>query len=147
MYASELTRRGIFDAIAARRCYATDGPRILLDYELTVDGRALKMGEEGALASGPRQLNIHVAASENLAKIEILRNCQVVHTFTPDCRSGDFEWVDTDELDSHLIRETPFGDEPFALYYVRVTQDDDHKAWGSPIWLSEKGQGGVERGR
>jgi len=133
--AAELTRRGIFDAIAARRCYATDGPRILLDYKLKTGKCSLRMGEEGPLSGGPRRLSIHAAACTALATVEVLRNCEVVQTFTPAGRSAHLEWVDTDELEAHLIRETPFGDSPFAFYYVRVTQEDGRRAWGSPIWL------------
>ncbi len=136
VHAPELTRRAIFDAIRARRCYATDGPRTLLDWELTIDGRTLRMGEEGALTSGPRTISIHAAAPERIARVEVLRNCEVVHTLTPGERWGDWEWTDTADLEPHLIRETPFGDAPFAFYYVRVTQDDGRRAWGSPIWLS-----------
>lgn len=138
VYAAELTRRAIFDAIVARRCYATTGPRILLDYELQAGGQVLRMGQEGRVHESPRTLRISVAGCERLASVEILRNCELVHCIEPGERHGEFEWVDTDDLNEHLIRGTPFGDKPFALYYVRVTQEDDHKAWGSPIWLSEE---------
>ena len=137
VYAAELTRRGIFDALVARRCYATTGPRILLDYELAADGSVLRMGQEGRVPDGARTLRISVAACERLARVEILRNCQVLHCLEPGARYGEFEWTDADDLREHLIRETPFNDAPFAVYYVRVTQADDHNAWGSPIWLSE----------
>ncbi len=136
VYARDLTRRGIFDAIAARRCYATDGLRILLDYELTTGDCTLKMGQEGVLSEGPRRLSIEVATCGALAEVEVLRNCEVVETLTAGGRSGRLEWVDTDDLEAHLIRKTPFGDRPFAFYYVRVTQGDGRRAWGSPIWLS-----------
>ena len=39
VYAEELTREAIFDALAARRCYATTGERILLGIE--ADGQAM----------------------------------------------------------------------------------------------------------
>ena len=140
VHAQELTRRAIFDAICARRCYATDGPRILLDWELTVDGRTLVMGEEGPLTGGPRSIAIHVAGCEPIASIEVLRNCRVVHRIEADDWFGDWEWTDADDLAADLIEETPFGDAPFAVYYVRVTQADGRMAWGSPIWLSEDGE-------
>jgi len=139
VYAEALTRRAIFDAIVARRCYATDGARILLDYELEADGRVLRMGEEGRLPEGRRTLRLSVAGCERVAKVEVLRNCKVVHCIEPGERHGEYEWTDSEDIGSHLIRETPFGDAPFALYYVRVTQEDDRKAWGSPIWLSAVG--------
>ena len=136
VYAAELTRRAIYDALIARRCYATTGPRILLDYELEADGELLRMGQEGLAPCGARTLRISVAGCERIARVEILRNCEVVHCIEPGDRHGEFEWTDAADLSAHLIRETPFGDPPFALYYVCVTQTDDHKAWGSPIWLS-----------
>jgi hypothetical protein len=136
VYAAELTRRAIFDAIVARRCYATTGPRILLDYELEADGEVLRMGQEGRVPNGPRTLRISVAGCDRLARVEVLRNCEVVHSVEPRERCADLEWSDADDLSAHLIASTPFGDAHFALYYVRVTQADDHKAWGSPIWVS-----------
>ena len=136
VHAAGPTRRGIFEAIRARRCYATDGPRILLDWELKVGGRTLRMGEEGQVADGAREIRIEVAGCESIVSLEILRNCEVVHVFRPGARWGGFAWGDTEDLRTQLIAETPFGDAPFACYYVRVTQEDDRRAWGSPIWLS-----------
>ena len=135
VHAAGLTRRAIFDAIRARRCYATDGPRILLDYSVTVGDAVLKMGEEGRLNAASRHFRIQVAGCEALSSVEILRNGEVVHYVTPGELHGNYEWKDTADLDAHLIRETPFGDQPFVYYYVRVSQEDGRKAWGSPVWL------------
>jgi hypothetical protein len=95
----------------------------------------LKMGQEGAMTPDSRRLTIDVAGCRRLAKIEVLRNCQVVHEVVPGSRFGTFEWEDVEDLAALLIRETPFGDAPFLFYYVRVTQEDGHRAWGSPVWL------------
>ena len=65
MLARTLTREGIWEAIKARRCYATSGQRIALSVQ--ADGHP--MGSEFSVSGAPR---IRVAA-EGTADIEEIR--------------------------------------------------------------------------
>jgi hypothetical protein len=66
--AEELTREAIFRALKGRRCYATSGPRILLD--VTCNGHAI--GEAFAL-DGPTTIHARVVGTTGLDAVEILR--------------------------------------------------------------------------
>ena len=122
--ASACTREAIFDALEARRCYATTGPRILLD--VTVDGQP--MGSEisrGAKATIP--IDVRVTGTSALASVEIVKLV-----------GGDFVTVKTAALDPGAETSTlAFVDslDASTLYYVRVLQTDGEMAWSSPVWI------------
>jgi hypothetical protein len=69
VYAPELTRRGIWDAIHARRCYAVTGDRIGLSFGIN----GATMGEEMD-ASGPRTVTVEVAGCDALDRVEVVKN-------------------------------------------------------------------------
>jgi len=74
VYASAKTREALFEALRARRCYGTTGPRILLWTEM--DG--WPMGAVCEVAGAPR-LRVHAAGTAPLEWIEVLRGTSVVH--------------------------------------------------------------------
>jgi len=120
---SELTREAVWDALYARRCYATTGTPIALD--VTLNG-AVMGSERAALAIGdvPR-LSVNCVGSNGIDQIRVIKNGRVVY-----CELGygsptvSFEWQDPS-----YDRAEPSG------YYVRVVQVDHESAWSSPIWL------------
>ena len=69
MYAPELTRKSIWQAIQNRRCYALTGDRIELDVRLN-DAR---MGEE-IMAGGEREIRVTARGRDVLDKIEVIKN-------------------------------------------------------------------------
>lgn len=119
----ELTREAVFDALYARRCYATTGPPIGLD--VTLDG-ALMGGELPQLAGGRRpKLAIRCEGSAGIDHIRIVKNARVVATLP--CHgefAADAHWEDRD-----------YDNEKPNSYYVRVVQKDRESAWSSPIWV------------
>jgi hypothetical protein len=70
-----LDRDGLWEALWARDCYATNGERILL--ELTGDGRP--MGSEFD-ADAPPELAIAIEGTDALESVEIFRGTTVIHT-------------------------------------------------------------------
>ncbi|MEX0831867.1 MAG: DUF3604 domain-containing protein [Nitriliruptoraceae bacterium] len=75
VFASELTREGLFEAMKARRCFATTGARIHLD--VRCDGHW--MGEDVTVDGSPT-LEVAVAGTAPIEKVEILRGTDVIHT-------------------------------------------------------------------
>ncbi len=75
-YVRSLDRTGLWEAMKARRCYATTGPRIVLDVD--ADGHC--MGEEYDAASPPR-IAVQVAGTADLECIEIMRGLDIAHRF------------------------------------------------------------------
>lgn len=133
--AEEHTRESLMKALFERRCYATTGERIILGLYLA----GLPMGSEVSTQQKPglminRHLSGFVAGTTKLATVELIRNGQVIKTFTSDSYHLDFEFDDMTPLEKHTLSPTG-ATNPFAFYYVRVTQKDHHMAWSSPIWV------------
>ncbi|HEX5167290.1 MAG TPA: DUF3604 domain-containing protein [Thermomicrobiales bacterium] len=84
--APDLTRESLWDALRARRCYGTSGPRIILD--LSVSGHP--MGSEPTLTEPPL-VRCHVIGATDLDTIEIRRGLETVHVehLLPQPRPGD----------------------------------------------------------
>jgi hypothetical protein len=120
--ASANTREAIWEALEARRVYATTGPRILLD--LRVDGRPMGSVFEGAGAEPPR-IRLAVAGTAPLEQVELVRGQGAVY------RQLEVPTDGGDRVYLELRDEQVEGD---ALYYLRVLQVDGEMAWCSPIW-------------
>ena len=119
VWAAEKTRPAIFDAISSRRTYAATD-RIVLDFR--IDGAIL--GEEIDLAGRPVTVKLRALGTAPITELEIIRSGKVIHQSRPNVRELKFEYTDPDPLGGH------------SFYYVRLRQQDDNFAWGTPIWVS-----------
>ncbi|HEY4831284.1 MAG TPA: DUF3604 domain-containing protein [Waddliaceae bacterium] len=133
--ANEYTRSALFEALYNRSCYATTGERIVLGLFLA----GLPMGTEtNTLDKHGLNINRHlsgyVAGTSNLKSIELIRNGKVIKTFHPETYHYDFTFDDLTPL-LQVTVDAKDKKPPFVFYYLRVTQDDDHMAWSSPIWI------------
>lgn len=122
VYADSLTRRGILDALRARRCYGTTGSRMILTF--TADGKP--MGSE-LQCSRPPLLRVEVHAPAAIDRVEIVRNGKVCHTERPSGTTGRFTYRDRDMSEENVY------------YYVRITQVDGHMGWSSPVFVQNVG--------
>ena len=123
VYAEDLTREAILDAIRARRTFGTTAARIFLD--VRVNG--LLMGETAPEAAGrPVQVKIKVRCPQDIDRIEVCRNNRFVYVNQPEKREADLTFLDNDPIAG------------YSYYYVRVTQKDGEMAWSSPVWLGVK---------
>ena len=131
--AENLSRDAIFEALMARRCYATTGSRIFIDFSI----EGCTMGEELA-AHRPPHIHAHVVGTAPLLTVDLIRNGEVVQSVP-----GRGERL-TLSLRDHDI---PDGRN---YYYVRVVQkgnDEQYpanlavargtRAWSSPIWVNK----------
>ncbi len=121
--APELTRAAVFDALHARRCYATTGTPMLLDVRA---GGAVMGSERPAVPPDSHPvLAIACTGTNGLDHLRIMRNARVAATIPCHGERGiDLEWEDP----------AAAGTAPLA-YYVRVVQKDRESAWSSPIWF------------
>lgn len=84
VWAKELTRESLFEAIRARRTYAATGDRIGLEF--SINGHA--MGSD-VPATADRQIDVRVEGQDSIAMIELIRNGQVIQRHFPeDHQSG-----------------------------------------------------------
>ncbi len=113
-------RAAILDATRKRHCYgATDN--IVLDVR---SGDHL-MGDEFTTNQTPK-LTLTVIGTGKLAKVEILRDSEVVATFKPKGAEHRSDWTE------------PLPQQGTHYYYVRVLQANGEIAWGSPMWITVK---------
>ncbi len=122
VYTETLTRRGILDALRARRCYGTTNGRIILRFD--VDGH--QMGEIWTATSSEydsREVHVFVAGTAPLKVVEVICNNEAVYSWHPGGLDGRFSWSDKRRLDHPMY------------YYARIVQADEEMAWSSPVWI------------
>jgi len=132
----ENTRQSIWEALWNRRCYATTGARIIVDFQ--VDG--YPMGSEILLSQHPelatkRKVSVSVQGTEQVKSVEVVRNNQDVYTHQADSLDVTFQWEDQEKLAEINFPPARYCSTPFTFYYLRVTQIDGEMAWVSPIWI------------
>lgn len=112
-------RRGeIFAALYNRLVYATTGARILVSVKLN----GARMGSEITVsADGELQLEVDVLGTRDLRSVELVQNNQDIMSLPCQARS------------CRLSRKIPANGG--GCFYLRVTQQDEHQAWSSPIWV------------
>ena len=129
--AEELTREAVYEALRARRVYATNGPRILLrvsfaGYPMGSDVPAADRAAGNLPGLGPDTLVARVIAPGALERIDIVRSGGVIEAF--DCR-GERECAFGAELPDLAVGE---------YLYVRAVQVDGGAAWSSPFFIVEQ---------
>jgi len=131
----ELSRRGVFDAIRGRSCYAASHERIYLDTE--IGGAA--MGREVAWSdpARPRAIRATAAGESSLTAVEVVRNGRTIARAEPGDWQATLEHTDGDDLAGLWLESPHLG--RFAYYYVRVTCASGAQAWSSPVWLRADG--------
>jgi hypothetical protein len=82
IYARELTRQGIYEALKERRCYGTTGERIIL--KTSADGHM--MGEEYPTNNPPR-ISVQVFGTNDVEKVELFRCLEKIYEF-PEASSS-----------------------------------------------------------
>lgn len=139
VWATDLTREAIFEALYQRRTIASTGPRIIVLWRIGEHfmGTEATVGKDDSLLRS-RLIEIEVCAEERVATVEIVRNNQVVHSRRPAAPDVDIRWRDDEPLEQVAIRPRT-GRPPFVFYYIRITQADGEMAWASPIWLTLAG--------
>jgi hypothetical protein len=113
-------RQSLLKAVKQRHCYAaTDN--ILLDFRC---GDKI-MGDVVTTSQAPK-FQLHAVGTGKIAKIDVLRDSEVVDTLKPASQEFRGEWSDAKALPGT------------HYYYVRILQADDEIAWGTPIWVEMK---------
>jgi hypothetical protein len=132
VFAQELTREAVFDALYDRQCYGTTGARIVLF--MSVNGAEMGRELSGDEHRLSRQIDIETYGTSRIREILIVRNGEEWKRIS----CGDDEYTGTIEDASEFARsaiDDKAGD-PFIWYYVRVLQDDGEMAWSSPVWIA-----------
>ncbi|MEM4314513.1 MAG: DUF3604 domain-containing protein [Thermoplasmata archaeon] len=132
VFATELTRKGIWDGLWNRRTIATTGDRIFLYY--TVNNYPLG-SEINAKKARKRIFNIIFHGTDTLNKIEIIRNGNVVVSWDEKTKDLELYWEDNTPPEQIFLSPTKFSKEPFIFYYIRAIQKNKEVVWASPVWI------------
>lgn len=132
---TEPSKEGLIAALQRRSCFATTGERMIVGVQIA----GAPMGSELSTKIKPglalnRHITGYVSGTAPLKSIEIVRCGQVIKTFQTKDYSLDFTWDDEEPL-AKAVLPGDGGKPHFAFYYLRVTQQDGHMAWSSPIWI------------
>jgi len=135
VFAKDRTRRAIWHALTARRCFATTGCRMIMRF--SVNG--VSMGGQMAAGGGERIIRAEVHGQGPLSRLVLVRNGREVKRF--DCGGKldhQVEWTDTSPLEKLWLAKTKYTHGPFAFYYLRAEQKDGQIGWASPVWLDKR---------
>lgn len=116
----DLERGAVRDALVARRCYATSGPRILLRFAV---GNTRMGGVLPAAQAANASLFVQVIATAAIKSIDIVTRGERVMSLPGD---GLLEFAASATLDD--LRAGDF-------VYLRVVQVDGGMAWSSPVFV------------
>ncbi|MEA3402796.1 MAG: DUF3604 domain-containing protein [Armatimonadota bacterium] len=134
VFAPELTREAVFDALWDRCCYATTSERILLRVALGEHFMGSDLSaEEAAEFADERNIRIEAVGRRHIDRIEIVRNNETVESVEIDEEEATLTYTDPMPL-----AEVPAVSEEapdVVFYYVRLIEADGNRAWSSPIWL------------
>jgi len=139
--AEELTLESLYRAMLARRCYATSGDRILIDFYLNgfPMGSIFNVNQYSINRLFPINLSASVVCPERLRSIEVISNGEIVYDCDlVECRTETDMFLSYEKLQTPSLREgSPRSHlaNNSRYYYLRVTQQDDGMAWSSPVWI------------
>ncbi len=125
-YVKEFTRDGVFEAIRARRVFASTGGRFLID--LRVNGAFIGESVEVDRAD-PLRIQVRVEGERPAELLEIVKDHKVIHATRGNGGLMELEFLD---------RSGPQSDGRASYCYVRVRQAGDQYAWASPVWIDWK---------
>ena len=118
VWAKELTREAIFEALWNRRVYATSNVRVYLTFHVC----GASMGSE-VQHRGSRPIQVRAISEVPFSCAEIVRNGDDILRIEPHER--EIRWE---------IEDPGTGD--LDWYYVRLTREDGENAWSSPVWVT-----------
>ena len=121
VWAKDLTRTAIYDALWNRRVYATTNHRTWLKFSINGHPMGSQIKVDGDL-----QIEVEAASNSSIAHIQLVRNTKDIQVLNPGSEELNVSW-------------RPLEPRPSAevCYYIRLTlQDGKNMAWSSPIWIS-----------
>ncbi|MFA5859798.1 MAG: DUF3604 domain-containing protein [Elusimicrobiota bacterium] len=127
VWAKELTRESLWDAIFARRVYATTYNKTVIWF--TVNN--IFMGNTGSIgyAQYPRKIVLRIHSAVKVVKYEILKNNEVIYAKCEHMIEPDFDIE---------VEDAAISGKPEDFYYARVTESEGDIVWSSPVWIANK---------
>lgn len=122
IWAPELSRAAVLDALRARRTFATSGAKLCLYFAVNEQLMGATIESDR-----PPSIQVDVAVPEQegrLAWIDIVRDGTVINHYGGEGQRSRYTFVDEQAPSTGM-----------ASYYLRVTLHDGNMAWSSPVWV------------
>jgi hypothetical protein len=110
--------------------YATTGEKVAILFRV---GEAFTGSVVGA-KEGVREIRADLAAAERIAKIELVRNGEVIDSEGFSSENVSYTFAEGADWSSVEPIASPSG-EKLVYYYIRVSLAGGGMAWSSPVWL------------
>lgn len=131
--ADNFSEQGIYEAIRARRVYATEDKNLEIHYQLNDS----TMGSILEDLDPSEKINITVSLydpdkSDSISKVEVIANAGAVA----------YTWDNAEDLARGIV--TAELDPQYTYYYIRVTQADGDLAVTAPVWTGKAAKIGID---
>jgi hypothetical protein len=119
VWAEELTRKSIFEALWKRRVFGTTNNRTILRF--SVNGHP--MGSEIKISNRNVKLRIEAISNLVINEVDIIGSEGVLKNFKPLKTTFEMNMEEIIKPDAQW-------------YYVRLKMGEDDLAWSSPVWIN-----------
>ncbi|NHJ26136.1 MAG: DUF3604 domain-containing protein [Candidatus Lokiarchaeota archaeon] len=138
VWASELSRNSIWDALINRKCYGTTGPRVIIEFEIN----NFFMGDIIDIDNNPtslqnRTIKLKIISPINIEKVEIIRNNSIYISQIVNSKILESNFLDSNHFEE-IYQFHHNKKEKFIFYYPRIHLSHNNMAWASPIWIIKK---------
>jgi hypothetical protein len=124
VYAKDLTRQAIFQALRERRTFATTGDRIIVDFRLDHHPMGSTIHTSARTLTG----YLAVIGTDTISSVKMIKNGDVCHEWHPGTLQLTHAWEEDRATNLSVSANRDY-------YYVVVTQCNDEMAWTSPIFV------------
>jgi len=135
VWAKNLTKESLWDALNNRKCYGTTGVRVIIEFFVNnyFMGDIIDI-EKNPHLNSERIINLSLYSPIPIKKIEIIRNNSIIDFKTLNHEETTYEYIDSDLFNDVALKHIQ-KNEIFIFYYIRVFLSNNNMAWSSPIWL------------
>ena len=132
IYAKELSLHSILEALLARRCFATDGNRTVINFWINDSF----MGECIESNINPI-IRIHVESKNMIKNVRLIRDGKVIQTFKCNGKNVDIEYIDSNiRSGKHFYYVTSESDASWCHLKSNIAPAAGPWCWSSPIWVN-----------
>lgn len=126
----DFSEAGIYEALAARRCYSTEDQNFEIYYTMTVNGTEYTMGDIAAIdkEEQPDKVTVNFQLSDPDAQ-DVIGTVYVIGENGKVLSSKSFT--------GNSCKDSITIDNSAAYYYLKIVQKDGQIAVTAPIWTSE----------
>ena len=136
VWADDLSKKSIWNALHNRKCYGTTGPRVIIEFFINdyFMGDIIKLNNSSNLEQ-QREIKFTIISPINIERIELIRNGITFLKKIVDTKTITHDLIDSDKFEKISLIHSINKSESFVFYYLRIFLSNENMAWSSPIWI------------